>query len=96
MHTHAVKYEEGSSVSFPRSERRHLDSVDLTPASSGWNWYDKDRSVSFGNRAGALQFSASLEPRDDPVHVLSYMSGSSLRIKPGPCAHGILFTSGLD
>ena len=69
---HAVKYEEGSSVSFPRSERRHLDSVDLTPASSGWNWYDKDRFVSFGNRAGALQFHASLEPRDGPVHVLSY------------------------
>ena len=69
---HAVKYEEGSSVSLPRSERRHLGSVDLTPASSGWNWYDKDRSVSFGNRAGALQFSASLEARDSPVHVLSY------------------------
>lgn len=68
----AVKYEEGSSVSLSRSERRHLGSVDLTPASSGWNWYDKDRPVSFGNRAGALQFSASLEPRDGPVHVLSY------------------------
>lgn len=69
---HAVKYEAGSSVSFPRSERRHLDSVDLTPASSGWKWYDKDHFVSFGNRAGALQFSASLEPRDGPVHVPSY------------------------
>ena len=69
---HAVKYEAGSSASFPRSERRHLDSVDLTPASSGWKWYDKDHFVSFGNRAGALQFSASLEPRDGSVHVPSY------------------------
>lgn len=68
---HVVKYEEGLPVSFLCFERRHLD---FCAIGSSLLWLQLSKQIilsPLGTELDALWFSASLEPMDCNVHVLS-------------------------
>lgn len=65
-------------MSFPCFKGGLWTSVELSLASSGYNWHDKTHFVSLGKGLDAPQSSESLEPMDSPlfmdciIYVLSY------------------------